>query len=237
MTGGLTHVAGRLYVDLSGLRRICLVAAREIRADVRQPDGVVAGLTFVGVLVLIESLIVGPQTARATLAAPALYWIALLFAAIVIATRSFDRELADDAIDAVLALPGGRDALYAGKVAALAATLAIVGAAGALLDVALLDLDVALPGHALVALALGIVALPAVVVLDVALTLRLRARSALVPILAAPVLLPQLVAATNALAAALGGDGSTSLAWSGLLLAIALVYALLGLTIAGMAIE
>lgn len=222
---------------MTAARGAWLVAEREWRADARQPDGIATALTFVGALVLIESLVVGPQAARAGLVAPALYWIALLFAAIVIATRSFDRELADDAIDAVLALPGGRDALYAGKVVSLAATLLVVGLAGAVLEAALLDLDVALPLHALLALALGIVALSAVVVLDVALTMRLRSRSALVPILAAPVLVPQLVAATNAVGAALAGDGSGSLAWSALLLATALVYAVLGLTIGGTAIE
>lgn len=219
------------------MRGAWLVAARELRADARHPDGVATAITFMGALVLIESLVVGPQVARETVVAPALYWIALLFAAIVVTTRSFDRELADDALDAVLALPGGRDALYAGKLLALAATLAVVGAAGGVLQIVLLDLDVALPGHALVATALGVIALPAVVVLDVALTLRLRARAALVPILAAPVLVPQLVAATNAVAMALAGDAPSSLAWSGLLLAISLVYAVLGLTIGGTAME
>ncbi|MBI2325272.1 MAG: heme exporter protein CcmB [Chloroflexi bacterium] len=219
------------------MRGAWLVAARELRADARHPDGFATAVTFVAALVLIESIVVGPQVARETTVAPALYWIALLFAAIVVTTRSFDRELADDAIDAVLALPGGRDALYAGKLIALAATIAAVGLVGGVLQIALLDLTLALPGHALVAVALGVIALPAVVIIDVALTLRLRGRAALVPVLAVPALLPQLVAATNALGLALSGDATGSLAWSGLLLAIALVYAVLGLTIAGTAIE
>lgn len=219
------------------MRAAWLVAARELRADLRHPDGIATAITFVAALVLIESIVVGPQVARETAVAPALFWIALLFAAIVVTTRSFDRDLTDDAIDAVLALPGGRDALYAGKLAAIAAVLAVVAAVGGLLQVALLDLDVRLPGHAGVAVVLGVIALPAVVILDVALTLRLRARAALVPVLAAPVLLPQLVAATNALGLALSGDAAASSAWSALLLAISLVYAILGLTIAGTAIE
>lgn len=228
---------GHLSLDTTGLRRIWLVAAREIRADTRHPDGLITAITFMAALVLVESIVVGPQVARDTAVAPALYWIALLFAAIVVTTRSFDRELADDALDAVLALPGGRDALYAGKLLALAATLAVVAIVGGLLAIALLDVPVALPGHVLAAVALGVVALPAVVILDVALTLRLRARAALVPILAVPVLVPQLVAATNAAGAALSGDASGASAWSGLLLATLLVYAVLGLTIAGTAIE
>jgi heme exporter protein B len=219
------------------MRRAWLVAVRELRADARHPDGVATAITFVGALVLVESIVVGPQVARETAVAPALYWIALLFSAILVTSRSFDRELADDALDAVLVLPGGRDALYTGKLVALALTVALVALVGGVLQVALLDLSVALPGHALLAVALGVIALPAVVILDVALTLRLRARAALVPILAVPVLLPQLVAATNAVGLALAGDAPGSLAWSGLELAVALVYAVLGLTIGGTAIE
>lgn len=219
------------------LRRAWLVASREARADRRQPDGLVAAATFVAVLLLLESVIVGPQIARESGVAPALYWVALLFAAMVTATRSFDRELEDDALEGVLALPGGRDALYAGKLLSLAGTTALVALVGGILQVLLLDLDVALAGHLLVATALGVAALPPIVVLDVALTLRLRARAALVPILALPVLVPQLVAATSAMSAALAGDGATSLAWSGILLAFALIYTVMGLTIVPTAIE
>ena len=200
-------------------------------------DGMVAALTFMAVLVLLESLVVGPAVAREGRVAAALFWIALLFAAIVSATRSFDRELEDDAIDAVVALPGGRDALYAGKLLALTAELGVVAAVGGLLSIVLLDLSVPLAGHLAIAALLGVLALPPVVVLDVALALRLRARAALVPILALPVLVPQLLASTNAAAAALSGDAGTSLSWSGLLLALALVYAVLGLTIVPAAIE
>lgn len=228
---------GRLSMDVSGVRRIWLIAAREGRADLRQPDGIVAALTFMGVLVLLESLIVGPQVARDTSVAPALYWIALLFAAIVTATRSFDRELEDDALEGVLALPGGADALYAGKLLALGASLAVVAVAGGLLQVVFLDLGVRLPGHLVLATVLGVLALPPIVVLDVALTLRLRARAALVPILALPVLVPQLVAGTNAVAGALAGDAAGSLAWSGLLLAAAIAYGAVGVILVPAAME
>jgi heme exporter protein B len=219
------------------IARTLLVAGRELRAERRAPDGLVAAVTFTAVLVLLESLVIGPGTARAPQIAAALLWIALLFAAILAAARSFDRELEEDAIDAVIALDGGRDAIYGGKVLALVALLALVGVVGLLLSIALLDLSVALPGHLALVMALGVVALPPIVVLDVALTLRLRARAVLVPILALPTLVPQLVAATQGSAAAMTGDATGALGWSGLLLAFALVYAVLGLTIVPAAIE
>jgi heme exporter protein B len=229
-------VAGQILWP-SGPRRAWLVAGREARADRRQPDGLIAAVTFMAVLVLLTSLVVGPQIAREPGVAPALFWIALLFAAIITAQRSFERELADDALEGVLALPGGRDALYAGKLLAIGASLAAVALVGGLLQLVFLDLEVALPLHLGAAVALGVLALPPIVVLDVALTLRLRARAALVPILALPVLLPQLLAATNAATAAIAGDAPTASAWSLLLLAMALIYTVLGLTIVPTAIE
>ncbi|HUQ42341.1 MAG TPA: heme exporter protein CcmB, partial [Candidatus Limnocylindrales bacterium] len=97
------------------IRRMRLVAGREIAAERRQPDGLAAALAFTGIVVLLESLAFGPGSAREPDVASVVLWIALLFGAMLVSARSFDRDLEDDAIDAVLALPGGRDALFAGK--------------------------------------------------------------------------------------------------------------------------
>ena len=219
------------------ISRIALVAGRELRAERRQPDGVVAAVTFIAVLVLLESLVVGPVIARDADVASALFWLALAFATILATMRSFDRELEDDALEGLVALPGGRDALFGGKVSALWLILAIVALIGGLLSLVLLDLPVSLPGHLLILVALGVIALPPVIVVDVVLTLRLRARAALVPILALPVLVPQLVAATRGATAAMSGDGVGALSWAGLLFAFAVVYGVLGLTIVPAAVE
>jgi heme exporter protein B len=217
--------------------RVSLVALRELRAERRQPDGVVAALTFIAVLVLLESLVVGPQVARDADVASALFWLALAFATILATMRSFDRELEDDALEGLVALPGGRDALFGGKVLALVVVLALVATVGGLLSLVLLDLPLVLPLHLAIVVALGVIALPPVVVVDVVLALRLRARAALVPILALPVLVPQLVAATRGASAALTGDAVGALSWAGLLFAFAVVYAVIGLTIVPAAIE
>ncbi|HEV8229854.1 MAG TPA: heme exporter protein CcmB [Candidatus Limnocylindria bacterium] len=219
------------------VERALLVAARELAAERRHPDGLVSALTFTGLLVLLESLAFGPGRAREPATASAIFWIAILFAATLVATRSFDRELEDDAIDAILVLDGGREALYAGKLIAIAVVLAIVAFAGAALSLVLLDLDVMLAGHLALVGVLGVLALPPVIVLATLLALRVRARVALVPILSFPILVPQLVACTQGAAAALAGDGAAALGWSGILAAFALVYGVLGLTIVPAAIE
>ena len=219
------------------VHRIRLIAAREARAERGQPDGLVGAVVFIAVLIFVESLTIGPLAASHPATAAALYWIALTFAAILTATRSFDRELEDDAIEAVLVLPGGRDALYAGKTLALTAILALVAVIGGLLELVLLPIAIGDPiVLALVVLA-GVLALPPIVVLTVVLAMRLRARGALVPILALPMLVPHLVAATYGSAAATSGDAAGAVAWCGLLVAFALVYSVLGLTIVPAALE
>ena len=217
--------------------RTRLVAMRELAAERAQPDSLAAALTFTGMLVLLESLAFGPGRAREPDVASGVFWIAILFAAVLVATRSFDRDLEDDAIEAIVALPGGRDAIFAGKTVALALLLGLVAIVAAVLATFLLDLVPALPGHALLVSALGIVALAPVVVLTSVIALRMRARVAVVPILAFPLLVPQLVAATQGTSAALQGRGPEALAWAGLLAAFALVYTVLGLTIVPAAIE
>lgn len=222
---------------MNPLDRALLIAARELAAERRHPDGLVAALTFTGLLVLMESLAFGPGQARQPIVASALFWIAILFAATLVATRSFDRELEDDAIDAVLVLRGGPEALYAGKMLAIAVVLSIVALAAAVLSLLLLDLDVALAGHLVLVGVLGILALQPVIVLATLLALRVRARVALVPILSFPILIPQLIACTQGAASALGGDGTAAIGWAGILAAFALVYGVLGLTIVPAAIE
>ena len=219
------------------LAHIRLIAGREARAERGQPDGVVSAVAFVATLILVESITVGPLAASQPAIASALFWIAMAFAAILATSRSFERELEDDALDAILALPGGRDALYAGKTLALAVLMALVAIVGGALSLVLLSLDVVLPLHLAIVSLVGVLALPPVVVLFVVLAIRLRSRGALVPILVLPVLVPQLVAATNGTAAAMSGDATGALGWAGMLVAFALVYSVLGLTIVPTALE
>jgi len=219
------------------IRRTLLVAGRELVAERRHPDGIAAALTFTGMLVLLESLAFGPVRAREAGVASGVFWIAVLFAGILVAGRSFERELEDDAIDAIIVLDGGRTALYAGKTLALTLIIAVVAVGGGFLAMFLLSLDVALPGHLAIVAILGVLALPPVIGLVSFLALRVRARVALVPILSFPMLVPQLLAATGGASAALSGDAAAATGWSGILAAFAIVYTVLGVTVVPAAIE
>jgi heme exporter protein B len=233
----MARYVGRDRGACAVMQRTALIALRELFAERRNPDGLVSALTFTGMIVLLESLAFGPGRAREPDVASGVFWIALLFAAVLVSQRSFDRELEDDAIDPIIALDGGREALFAGKVLALTILVALVAVASGTFAILLLDLYVALAGHLALVVFCGVLALPPVVALTNVLALRVRARIALVPILAFPMLVPQLVSATQGASAALSGDAAAALGWAGLLAAFALVYAVLGLTIVPAAIE
>ena len=217
--------------------RSSLVALRELFAERNQPDGLAAALTFTATLVLLESLAFGPGRATQPDVASGAFWIAILFASVLVSTRSFDRDLEDDAIDAIIALPGGREAIYAGKMAALGIVLAIVAIVAGIFSIFLLDLEPALPWHVALVGVMGVLALLPVSVFTSVIALRVRARVVVVPILTFPLLVPQLVAATQGMSAALSGASAEALGWTGLLAAFALVYTVLGLTIVPAAIE
>ena len=67
------------------LERIRLAAAREALAERGQPDGLIAAVTFVATLILVESLAVGPLAATQPEVASALFWIAMVFNVILTA--------------------------------------------------------------------------------------------------------------------------------------------------------
>src|SRR2546428_946927 len=104
---------------MSAPQRALLIAARELFAERAHPDGLAAALTFTGLLVLLESLAFGPGRAREPDVASAMYWIAILFAAVLVSGRAFVRELEGHAIHAVVALPGGGDSRYVRQVNAV----------------------------------------------------------------------------------------------------------------------
>jgi heme exporter protein B len=123
-----------------------------------------------------------------------------------------------------------RRAIYLGK--AIAGLLAMLVLGGVLLPVVAIlygiDLVAAAPAL-LLTLALGAIGFAAVGTFYAGVTVRLRAREVMLPLLMLPVIAPLLLAAVRATAAALGGDPFGELAaWLQLLAGYDLVMLLAG---------
>ncbi|WP_412029336.1 heme exporter protein CcmB [Deinococcus yunweiensis] len=202
------------------LRLAWAVAAKDLRVAGRTRESVLATAFFAGLVLLILGLALGGSDGRtpaqtASVAAGAL-WTALALSAAVGAQRAFAQEQEAGALEQLLLLPGPHGALYLGKllgvlgplllVAAFAVPTGLIlfGAAGA---------GRAVPWAALALTALlGVTGFAAGTTFYGSITVSLRAREALLPALAFPIVVPVVIATVKATALLLDGGWSPEVA-------------------------
>ena len=228
---------------MSGLRREAAVALaiarKDATAELRGRQAIVSTLFFAAVVLLLFGFALGPDAARLAAAAPGLLWLALVFAGILAVGRLHLLETDDGALEQLARYPISRRAIYAGKALAgfavmLALGLVVLAAVGVLFAV-----DVLSAAPALVAtVALGAIGVAAVGTFYAGVTVRLRAREVMLPLLMLPVLAPLLLGAVKATTAALGGDPFGELgAWLQLLVAFDVIMIVAGAATYGYLLE
>lgn len=206
------------------------LARKDALAELRGRVATGTTLFFGALVLLLFGFALGPDADRLREAAPGLLWLAIVFAGLLAVGRLHESETEDGALEQLSLYPVARHALYAGKVLSGFVAMLVLGAV--LLPVMALlygvDLAAALAPLALV-LVLGAAAFAAVTTCYAALTVRMRSRELLLPLLVLPVVAPLLLAAVKATAGALGGDPFGELgAWLALLAAFALLMLVAG---------
>jgi heme exporter protein B len=213
------------------------MAGKDLRVELRSKVTSQQVAPFAGLLLMLFGVALDPDRGVLQRASSGLFWISVLFCALLAIQRAFAIESADGASDA-LRLSGLDPAgIFLGKALAVAAQLAA-------LEV-LLGLGVVFVYGADVTGALLLVAtcVAATIGLAAAGTLYgvvaagLRVRDTLLPILLLPVLTPVLIGATRSFDAALGGAPSDGWPWCGLLVAFALAYVSVGTLAFGTLLE
>ena len=228
---------------MSALRdeaRVALAIARkDALAELRGRHAIVSTVFFAAVVLLLFGFALGPDAARLAAAAPGLLWLAMAFAGMLAVSRLHLLETDDGALEQLALYPVSRRAIYGGK--ALAG-LAMVGMLGILVLGAvglLFAVDVAsawLP--LLVTVVLGAIGIAAVGTFYAGITVRLRAREVMLPLLMLPVLAPLLLGAVKATAAALAGDPLGELGtWLQLLVAFDVIMIVAGAATYGFLLE
>jgi heme exporter protein B len=228
---------------VNGLRRearvALAIARKDATAELRGRQAIVSTLFFAAVVLLLFGFALGPDAARLAAAAPGLLWLAVVFAGILAVSRLHLLETDDGALDQLARYPVPRRAIYAGKALAgfalmLALGLLALGAVGILFAVDVLSAVPAL----LLTMALGALGVAAVGTFYAGVTVRVRAREVMLPLLMLPVLAPLLLAAVKATSAALAGDPFGELgAWLQLLVAFDLVMIVAGAATYGFLLE
>ena len=215
------------------------IARKDALAELRGKHATTSTLFFAALVLLLFGFALGPDSRRLTEAAPGLLWLAIVFAGLLAVGRLHLVETDDGALEHLALYPVDRRAIYAGKVLSGLAAMLVLG--GVMLGVVaiLYGIDLAaawLP--LLVTLLLGAVGFAAVGTFYAGVTVRMRAREVMLPLLMLPVIAPLLLAAVKASAAALGGDPFGELtAWLQLLAGYDIVMLIVGAATYGFLLE
>ena len=210
----------------SVLAAALLVARKDLAIEFRTKTAFFAASVFAAVAVAAFYFTWDPTAVPASDLAPGVLWVIFVFSALLGLNRSFGVEQADRAIDALLAAPVAREAVFLGKAAAnllfvLGVQLVAFPLVALIYGVSFGPIALPLAGVAVLA-AVGIVS---VGTLFSAMAVNTRLAELLLPMLALPFFVPVVVAAGQATALLVSGRPVGEAAgWLRVLVAFDLVF-------------
>jgi heme exporter protein B len=173
-----------------------------------------SALALAGIALVLVGLAVGPDPTRLRALAPALVWIALLYAAIAVAERLERIDRSDDAFTGLWLALTDRRSIYIGRVLSLATVLVVLQLAIWAVAALLLDIPLGREAILLVPLAaLTAVTAASATALILALVADARHRSLLLPVTLLPLLVPTFLAGVQASSAVLDARLGDAAGW------------------------
>jgi heme exporter protein B len=216
------------------LRSALAIARKDLLSELRSKEAINASVSFALVILLIFSFAFEPTADETRAIAGGLLWIAFAFAGALILNRSFARELGNDCLDVLLASPVPGWALFLGKAVANFVLLALIECLclpvfGIFYGVHWLRR----PGELALVLALGTWGLTVLGTSFSALTVNIRLRELMLPLLLYPAFAPALLAAIQLTTVVLAGQPieGDNIAWLRLLAGFDIIFTALALTL------
>ena len=220
---------------MKALKYAVVVAGKDLAIEFRTKESLNAAVAFTVAVLLLFSFAFDPAADAMREMAGGLLWLVFAFAAALVFNRAFVRELPHDCLDALLSAPLSPASLLMGKASANFVTLILLEAISLAIFGIFYNLRWWLHPLELAAVCTlttwGISIIGAVFG---ALTVNLRLRELMLPIIVYPLLVPLLIAAmelTNALFSNLPLTGD-ELLWARLLLVFDIVFTALALALA-----
>jgi len=219
---------------MSFLRQVLAIAGKDLRSEMRSKDAVNASLSFSLVILLMFSFTFDPSSDQVHEIAGGLLWLVYAFASALILNRSFARELVNDCLDALVSSPTSSAQLFLGK--SIANYVLLVFVESACMPVFVLFYDVRWPkqwGLMFLVLLLGTWGLTVIGTLFSAMTVNLRLRELMLPILVYPMMIPALMGAIRVTGLLFGAEpiGADDQIWFRLLVAFDVIFTILAVTL------
>lgn len=213
------------------LRQILAIAGKDLRSELRSKETVNASLSFALVILLLFSFAFDPSAETVREISGGLLWLVFAFAGALVLNRSFAREQPNDCLDALIASPTSGAQLFLGKCLAnfvllMAVEMICVPVFGIFYNVAWTRRI----GWLTVVFALGTWALTIIGTMFSALTVNLRLRELMLPILVYPMMIPALMGAIQLTTALMTGapPGPENQVWLRLLVGFDIIFTILG---------
>lgn len=207
---------------------VLLVAAKDLRIERRSRIGMAQVLPFSLLVLLLFAFALDPDRGLLEAATPGLFWVTVLFSAVLALQRNFGIEAEDGIIDALRLSGLSPWSIFLGKVVALIVQLLVLEAVLVVAVTVFYNTEFrGIP--LLLAIALTTtVGISASGAIYGTLAARLRSRDTLLPLLILPLLAPVLISATRGSEVALGGEAGTGWSWAALLGLFACAYLVVG---------
>lgn len=203
-----------------------VIATKDLQVEARSRVTTNQVAPFALLVILLFAFALDP--ARLAAATAGLFWLAVLFSAVLAVQRSFAIETTDSARDGLRVYGLDPAGVFFGKAAAVAGQLLVLELVLGALTVVLYGAHVHEVLLLVASAVLATLGLAAAGTVYGALAAGLRVRETLLPLLFLPVVAPVLIAATKAWQAGLGLAGGGSEPWLRLLLVFAVVYLAVG---------
>jgi heme exporter protein B len=213
----------------TGLRLIFTIAVKDLRAEWRTKETINAALAFALVILVLFSLAFDPTSDTVREISGGLLWLVFMFAGALVLNRSFSRELPNDCLDALIASPATGAQLWAGKALAnygllLAIETASLPVFGIFYNVTWIR---QLPLLALVML-LATWSVTIIGTTFSAMTVNLRLRELMLPVLLYPMLIPPIMGAIQLTSTIIAGEPiGDNMIWFRLLVGYDIIFTLL----------
>jgi heme exporter protein B len=216
------------------LRQSLTVAAKDLRSEIRSKEAINASLAFALVILLLFSFAFDPAAETTREISGGLLWLVFAFAGALILNRSFARELPNDCLDALVASPVSAGALFVGKALAslvllVAVELVSLPVFGVFYNIRWAERFWPLLG----VLVLASWGLTVIGTMFSALTVNLRLRELMLPVLVYPMIIPALMAAMQLTTLLLAGEpvAGEQFLWLRLLIAFDIIFTALAVAL------
>lgn len=219
------------------MHEIAAIARKDLRIELRSRVVVTQVLPFAMIVLILFGLALDADRATLRSFTPGLFWVTVLFAAILAIQRSVSVETAASAFEALRLSGAAGWKIFVGKAVAVAGQLLVIETAmlaGVIVFYRSSVDDVVLLVTSALAATLAIAAAGS---LYGVLAVGSGVRDTILPMLLLPILAPVLVAATRAFGDAMGATAVNGWSWCALLACFAALYGVVGGTAYGVVLE